>query len=135
MSVLTPAEITYLHSQQLGRLATTGANRQPHVVPMAFRYNPDEDTIDIGGYRFSGTKKARDIGENHRVAFVVDDIASTDPWRVRMIEIRGEAEVVASGGGSIRPGFEETFVRIRPRRIVSFGIEGDNSPLAARSVT
>lgn len=27
-----------------------------------------------------------------RVAFVVDDIASVEPWRVRCVEIRGHAE-------------------------------------------
>jgi hypothetical protein len=56
MSVFTPREIAYLHSQVLGRLATTGRDGQPHVVPVAFRYNPDEDTIDIGGH---GSRSAR----------------------------------------------------------------------------
>ena len=41
MSAFTPAEIAYLQSQRLGRLATIGLDGQPHVVPVAFRYNPD----------------------------------------------------------------------------------------------
>ena len=40
MSVLTDAEIEYLESQRLGRLATVGHDGMPHVVPVAFRYNP-----------------------------------------------------------------------------------------------
>ena len=49
MSAFTPAEIAYLQSQRLGRLATVNAAGEPHVVPVAFRYNPELDTIDIGG--------------------------------------------------------------------------------------
>ena len=134
MSVFTPAEVAYLQGQSLGRLATVGRDAQPHVVPMAFRVNPDLGTIDIGGYRITETKKYRDAAGNPRVAFVVDDIASTDPWRVRMIEIRGEAELLESGGKEIMPGFEDAFLRVHPRRIVSFGIEGDNSPITGRTI-
>jgi hypothetical protein len=50
----------------LGRLATTGRDGQPHVVPVAFRYNPDEDTIDIGGHGFAQRKKFRDVQQNPR---------------------------------------------------------------------
>jgi len=135
MSVFTPAEIAYLQSQPLGRLATVGPDTRPHVVPMAFRVRPDSSTIDVGGFRMTETKKYRDVAANPRVAFVVDDIASTDPWQVRMIEIRGEAERVATGGKEIMPGFEDAFIRIHPRRIVAFGIESENSPLNARSVS
>ena len=49
MSVFTPAEIAYLQSQRLARIATA-ADGQPHVVPVAFRYNPETDTIDVGGH-------------------------------------------------------------------------------------
>jgi pyridoxamine 5'-phosphate oxidase family protein len=135
MSAFTPAEIEYLRSQRLGRLATAGPDGQPHVVPVGFRYNPDEDTVDIGGSNVAGTKKWRDVGRNPRVAFVVDDLASVDPWRVRGIEIRGAAEPLASGDNTIMPGFAGEIIRLRPRRIVSWGIEEDD-PFArhARSV-
>ena len=69
----------------LGRLATTGRDGQPHVVPVAFRYNPDEDTIDIGGHGFAQRKKFRDVQQNPRAAFVVDDLASISPWQPRML--------------------------------------------------
>ncbi len=62
-------------------------------VPVSFRYNPDHDTIDVGGHGFAGRKKFRDVGHNPRVAFAVDDVASVDPWSPRSIEIRGEAEI------------------------------------------
>ncbi len=39
MSSFTAAEIAYLQSQRLGRLATADLDGQPHVVPVGFRYN------------------------------------------------------------------------------------------------
>ena len=39
MSVFSDAEITYLQSQRLARIATAGRDSQPHVVPVSFRYN------------------------------------------------------------------------------------------------
>jgi pyridoxamine 5'-phosphate oxidase family protein len=124
MSVFTPAEIAYLQSQRLGRIATSGPGGQPHVVPVSFRYNPDEDTIDVGGHGFAQRKKYRDVQRNPRVAIVIDDLATVDPWRPRLIEIRGVADILPSGGEAIGPGFDPHIFRIRPRRIVSIGIDG-----------
>jgi pyridoxamine 5'-phosphate oxidase family protein len=108
----------------LGRLATVGPDGQPHVVPVAFRYNPEQDTIDIGGHNgFSQRKKFRDVQKQPRVAFVVDDLASINPWRARGIEIRGKAEILETGGNTIRPGFDPEMFRIRPQRVISWGIE------------
>ena len=135
MSVFSAAEISYLQSQRLARIATAGPNGQPHVVPLAFRYNPDTDTIDVGGHDFTKRKKYRDVQSNPRVAIVIDDLASTDPWRPRMIEVRGEAEILPSGGDAIGPGFDPDIFRIHPKRIISIGIEGEGPfGLNARSV-
>jgi len=134
MSAFTDAEIAYLKSQRLGHLATADLDGQPHVVPVGFRYNPELDTIDIGGHDFAKRKKYRDVQRNPRVAFVVDDLASVSPWRVRGIEIRGEAEVLEAGGEQIGPGFDPEMFRIRPARIVSWGLEGDTFGASARSV-
>jgi pyridoxamine 5'-phosphate oxidase family protein len=135
MSVFSPAEITYLESQRRGRIATAGRDGQPHVVPLAFRYNPETDTIDVGGHDFARRKKYRDVQRNPRVAIVIDDLASTDPWRPRMIEVRGEAEILPSGGEAIGRGFDPDMFRIRPKRIISIGIEGEGPyGMNARSV-
>jgi pyridoxamine 5'-phosphate oxidase family protein len=125
MSVFSAAEVSYLQSQRLARIATAGRDRQPHVVPLAFRYNPDTDTIDVGGHNFAQRKKYRDVQHNPRVAIVIDDLASIDPWRPRMIEVRGEAEILPTGGESVGPGFDPEMFRIRPTRIISIGIEGE----------
>jgi len=125
MSAFSPAEINYLQSQFLGRIATVGSDGQPHVVPVGFRYNPEYDTVDIGGHDFAKRKKFRDVRQNPHVAFVVDDVASVNPWRVRGIEIRGEAEILETGGQNVRPGFAAEMFRIRPTRVISWGLETD----------
>src|SRR5919197_6539198 len=120
MSAFTPEEINYLKSQRIGRLATVGADGQPHVVPVGFRYNPDADVIEIGGRGgFAKRKKYRDVGQNPRVAFVVDDVPSVNPWTVRGLEIRGIAEVLEIGGTVLGPGFDPQMFRIRPQRVIS----------------
>jgi pyridoxamine 5'-phosphate oxidase family protein len=138
MSVFTEEEREYLLSGvRLGRLATVGSDGTPHVVPTSFRYNPDHDTIDIGGHDFAKRKKYRDVLGNPKVAFVVDDIASVNPWRARGIEIRGEAEVLDTGGTELMRGFDPEMFRITPKRIVGWRLEkqmsykGDRFPDAA----
>lgn len=124
MSIFSEAEVDYLKSQMLGRLATVGPNGQPHVVPVAFRYNEELDTIDIGGHNgFSKRKKFRDVQAQPRVAFVVDDLGSINPWRARGIEIRGEADILETGGATIRPGFDPEMFRITAEHVVSWGID------------
>ena len=122
MSAFTPAEIKYLQSQRLGRIATVGSDGRPHVVPVSFRYNAEYDTVDIGGHDFAKRKKFRDVGRNPHVAFVVDDVISVTPWQVRGIEIRGEAEILETGGQSVMPGFDAEMFRIRPTRVISWGL-------------
>jgi pyridoxamine 5'-phosphate oxidase family protein len=123
MSVFTDEERDYLSSGvRLGRLATVGRDGMPHVVPTAFRYNQHHDTIDVGGHDFATRKKYRDVLRHPKVAVVVDDIASVSPWRVRGIEVRGEAEVMDTGGTELGPGFAPEMFRITPQRIVSWGL-------------
>jgi pyridoxamine 5'-phosphate oxidase family protein len=123
MAELTAAQIDYLAGQRLGRIATTGADGKPHVVPTSFRYHAGLGTIDVGGFRVASTKKYRDVQANGWAAIVVDDLVSVDPWTPRMLEIRGRAEAVPTGGGVLGPGFGEAFIRIHPDKINSFGID------------
>jgi PPOX class F420-dependent enzyme/OxyR family protein len=122
MTELTSQQIAYLASQRLGRLATAGADHKPHVVPTSFRYNPDLGSIDIGGRRVADTKKYRDVQANGWAAIVIDDLVSVDPWRPRMLEIRGRAEAVPHGGEHLGPGFGGAFIRIHPDKVNSFGL-------------
>jgi pyridoxamine 5'-phosphate oxidase family protein len=102
VSVFSDVEIDYLGSQRLGRLATVGRDGMPHVVPVAFRYNPEVDAIDIGGHHFAGRKKFRDVQRTGMAALVVDDVLP--PWQPRAVEVRGRASALDTGGKAIMEG-------------------------------
>jgi pyridoxamine 5'-phosphate oxidase family protein len=124
MSVFLASELAYLAGgRQLGRLATVGADGTPHVVPVAFIYNAARDAIDVGGSELAHTKKFRDVARTGRVAIVIDDLASTDPWHPRGIEVRGRGEAIA---------LPTPLIRIHAERIVSWGLERGRS---ARTVS
>ena len=99
-------------------------------MPTSFRYNAEQDAIDVGGLRMSQTKKFRDVERTGRASIVIDDVQP--PWKPRMIEIRGRAEALPTGGKVFGDNFEDAIVRIYPERIVSFGIAGKQ--FGARSV-
>jgi pyridoxamine 5'-phosphate oxidase family protein len=134
VSAFRPEEIDYLNDQFIGRLATAGTDGKPHVVPVSFTYNAGLDTIDIGGHNFGARKKFRDVQRNPWAAIVVDDLVSTQPWTVRMIEVRGRAEALAEGGQALGAGFADEMIRIHPERIVSYGLVPDQQQTVARSV-
>jgi len=131
--VFTDNELEYLAEQRLGRIATVGPDGQPHVVPTTFRYNPDHDAIEVGGLRMSQTKKLRDVQRTGRASIVIDDVLP--PWQPRMIEIRGTATVIPSGGKAFGERFDDAIVRIQPARIVAAGIDEGELTRNARSVS
>jgi pyridoxamine 5'-phosphate oxidase family protein len=110
------SELEYLlGDRRLARLATVGKDGTPHVVPVGWTYNSAHDTIDVTGYDFEKTKKFRDVVRAGRAAIVVDDLASTDPWHPRGIEVRGRAEAIRE---------PKPLIRIHPDRVVSWGLNG-----------
>lgn len=117
----TDTELHYLATQRLGRIATQQPNGTLQVSPVGFQYNPATQTIDVYGYRMDRSRKYRNVADNGRVAFVIDDLASTQPWRPRSVEIRGHAEATTGVDGS-------PMIRITPERIISFGLEETDTP-------
>ena len=117
-----PHELDFLRGAELGRLATVQPDGTPQNSPVGFVYNHELGTIDIAGYRMSKSRKYRNIAHNDKVAFVVDDITSRDPWRVRCLEIRGTAEIPPSRGAA-GDELDTAIIRVTPRRIISFGID------------
>jgi pyridoxamine 5'-phosphate oxidase family protein len=106
VSVFTEGELAYMTAKR--QLGPRAAGRDVD--------NPEYDSIDVGGHDLARTKKYRDLERSGRAALAVDDLASTDPWRPRRIKVRGRAEAIKEP----RP-----LIRIRPERIVSWGIESD----------
>ena len=94
MSMFSDAELAYLAKGKLGRLATIDGAGMPHVVPLGWRYNPELDTIDIGGRDFARSRKFHNAQRNANVALVIDDVLP--PWRPRCVMIRGRAEALPS---------------------------------------
>lgn len=119
MSVFTAAELEYMRGgRQLGRIATVGADGTPHVVPVGWIYNAARDAIDVGGRELQRTKKFRDVARAGRVAIVIDDLESVDPWRPRGIEVRGRGEAIP---------LPTPLIRVHPERIVTWGLAGGRS--------
>jgi pyridoxamine 5'-phosphate oxidase family protein len=113
MSAFTPRELAYLQGERrLARIATVGKNGTPHVAPVGWSYNDEQDAIDVGGHNFAQTKKYRDVQATGRAAIVIDDLASTNPWRPRGVEVRGRAEALG----------DPPLIRIHPERVVSWGL-------------
>ena len=110
----TEWEAGFLANNFIGRVATVSQNGQPHVVPVAYRF--DGSTISFGGWNLTKSLKFRNLSANNKVAFVVDEIVSTKPWTVRGVEVRGVAEPHATASGSI-------IVQITPTRVKSWGLQ------------
>jgi pyridoxamine 5'-phosphate oxidase family protein len=122
--IFSAAETAYLKGQQLGRLATVQPDGTLQVSPVGFEVNEEEGTIDVRGFGMVKSRKFRNVEENGRVAFVVDDVPSVDPYQVRCLEVRGTAEAVrgVSNETTLADG---AVIRIRPKRIISFGINAE----------
>ncbi len=103
-------ESSFLKEQRLGRLATVSLSMQPHVVPVAFEF--DGICIFFGGWDLKNSLKFRNIQRNNKVAFVVDDLVSINPWKPRGVEIKGIAEILRGND----------YVKIVPIKKTSWGI-------------
>jgi pyridoxamine 5'-phosphate oxidase family protein len=114
MTIFSEAELAYLREERrLARLATVGRDGMPHIAPVGmWSFDASTGTLDIDGRDLAATKKFRDVAATGRAAIVIDDVRG--PWQPRGIEVRGLAEAITSP----RP-----LIRIRPRRIVSWGID------------
>jgi pyridoxamine 5'-phosphate oxidase family protein len=134
MATFTDREIEYLDNQRLGRIATAGSNSAPHVVPVGFRLAEDGSAIDVGGHDLAGSKKYRDLRANPKVAIVIDDVVSTDPYTPRGVEVRGTAELHDTGGPERfgAPAMGDAWIRIVPERVTSWGLEGHAFSAAGR---
>jgi pyridoxamine 5'-phosphate oxidase family protein len=112
VSVFTSAEVAYLSSQRLARLATARCDGVPDVAAVGFSL--DGEAIVSGGLDLTKTVRYRHLRTNPRATIVIDDLVSTDPFAPRGIKVRGRA-TPEDGGGSLR-------IRIRPTTIWSWGI-------------
>jgi pyridoxamine 5'-phosphate oxidase family protein len=131
--VFTDAELDYLRSQRIGRLATLAADGTLQNSPVGFQVDPAAGVINIRGRDLGNTRKFHNVAANGKVAFVVDDIVSLDPWTVRCFEVRGVAEALTNQVPP-SPYMSNEVIRIHPRRIISWGMGPDGRQGAKRNV-
>jgi pyridoxamine 5'-phosphate oxidase family protein len=117
--VFTEAELEYLNSQRLGRIATVSAKGEPDVAAVGFRV--DGDVIVVGGLDLTKTRKYYNAKATGRASIVVDDLASVDPWRPRMVKATGRVEIGTDDRG--KPN-----IRLHPDTIWSFGFPDEERP-------
>jgi pyridoxamine 5'-phosphate oxidase family protein len=125
----TSAELAYLAKRSLGRLATIGPSGAPQVQPVAYWFDPDTETIEIGGPALGRSQKCRNIQADPRISFVVDDLATpqdtvgTDGQLGRGMEIRGRADIVRHQR-PLMDGFSDERIHIRADRILAWNLAG-----------
>jgi pyridoxamine 5'-phosphate oxidase family protein len=119
MSSFTSAEVAYISTQPLARLATVGPGGQPDVSPVVFEF--DGTDFWIGGRDPERTRKFRNVAAgNLKVSLVIDDLASRSPWAPRFLRVYGLAQLQrrtgAFGAGQ--------YLRIRPEMSWSWNLDG-----------
>ena len=122
-------EIEYLKSQRLARIATAATellseeSMQPDVVPVGFDF--DGDYFYVGGMSILKSRKYKNVLKNNKVALVIDDLKTVDPWDPRGIRIHGTADIVTRKDGYMEgTGHSEaTYIRIKPKKKWSWGID------------
>lgn len=127
--IFSPKEIEYLSSQRLARIATAAVSTheersiQPDVVPVGFDF--DGNYFYVGGINLLKSTKYRNVLKNNKVALVIDDLKSIDPWDPRGMKIYGTADIVTHQGGYMDSTDHPNpqYIRITPKRKWSWGIE------------
>ena len=128
-SIFTKKEMEYLKSQRLARIATAAASTEQEgsaqldVVPVGFDF--DDEYLYVGGMNLLKSTKFRNVLKNNKVAIVVDDLKSIDPWDPRGIRIYGTADIVTRQGGYMENTDHPNpqYIRVNPKKKWSWGVE------------
>ena len=119
----TDEELEFLRAHGIARLATLSPDDQPDVVPVAFEFDGVYFWVGGSGQSVMVTRKVRNVRAGRRkVALVVDDLPSLDPFVARGIRVYGTADGPVERVGMIGPGL---FLRITPRVSWSWNMAGE----------
>lgn len=130
--IFSETEIEYVKSQHLTRIATASESSkegeeegsiQPDVVPVGFDF--DGDYFYVGGMNLLKSTKYKNVLKNNKVALVIDDLKTVDPWDPRGLKIYGTADIVTRQGGYMDSTGNSNlyYIRITPKKKWSWGIE------------
>jgi pyridoxamine 5'-phosphate oxidase family protein len=142
-TMFSQKETEYLRSQRLARIGTaaaaaaaaaasTGGSIQPDVVPVGFDF--DGRYFYVSGMNLIKSTKYKNVQKNPKVALVIDDLNSVNPWEPRGIRVYGTADVVTRQSGYMQQTDHPsaTYIRIKPLKKWSWGVEG---PVFQRSTS
>lgn len=119
----TEEELAYLRSQPLARMATVSADGQPDVVPLAFELDGTHIWVGGTGQAVAETRKFRNVrAGNDKVALVVDDLVSFDPFIARSVRIYGRAGQPVERDGLVGSGI---YMRVTPIITWSWNMAGN----------
>jgi pyridoxamine 5'-phosphate oxidase family protein len=91
--VFSAAELEFLRSQRIGRLATAGPSGWPHVVPVMYTMNDDGSLdFDVDGV------KLRNLQHESRAAMVVDAMGPR-----RGVAMQGRVELISPERARLNP--------------------------------
>jgi len=109
----TDLEVAFLRSHGIARLATVGEDEQPDVVPVAVEFDGAYFWVGGSGASVLRTRKVGNVRAGRRkVALVVDDLPSFDPFIARGIRVYGIADSPVERMGMVGPGL---YLRITPQ--------------------
>lgn len=131
-TIFSQKEVEYLKSQKLTRIATASSSSkeeeedrsiQPDVVPVGFDF--DGDYFYVGGMNLAKSTKYKNVQKNSKVAIIIDDLKTIEPWDPRGMKIYGTADIVTRQGGYMdETGHSNNqYIRITPHKKWSWGIE------------
>ena len=116
-------EMEFLRSHGLARLATLGEDDQPDVVPVACEFDGAYFWVGGSGESVLRTRKVSNVRAGRRkVALVVDDLPSFDPFVARGIRVYGVADGPVERVGMMGPGL---YLRITPHVSWSWNMAGE----------
>lgn len=135
--MLSLEQLAFVNNCRVGRLATTSASGEPHVVPVCFAFVDACFWVAIDEKPKRGThlKRLRNIKENPKVALLFD--RWDEDWRrLAYVLVHGTADVLGRGDGmpgvlaALRERYpqyremrleERPLIRITPERVVAWG--------------
>ena len=99
-------------------------------MPVGFDF--DGEYFYVSGMNLLKSTKYKNAQKNPRVALVIDDLKSVNPWEPRGIRIYGIADTVTRQDGYMQQTDHPsvTYIRIKPIKKWSWGID---APVFQRS--
>jgi pyridoxamine 5'-phosphate oxidase family protein len=94
---------------------------KPDVVPVGFDF--DGEYFYVGGMNILKSIKYKNVLKNSKVAPVIDDLKSVDPWDPRGMRIYETTDIVTRQGGYMEGTGHDNphYIRITPQKEMELG--------------